>query len=539
VTFSALAELLPTHIAAEAADVDKTLREVAVSSVSSGVSHATGDANATGVSYTLRDDVWEVSETEKKREEGFGFDAFFHRYSRSEHDAALAEATRLWVRRENAGENDANESSKTFAWSPATLLRAPKPPRDLLSFGRNLLLFTRHVCLATFARDAVCFLSERPANADLQDLGLSAMALVKTALDVSVPDTNSTFTAFSLNAYLSALFESPFRRKRDRFGNERACDGQKIPYVIERLDALADARPALGARWREEDSHAAVLVAECAHLLARDLRNVAGLPERKKKGEGPEAATTGAYASYVSEKRGANDAPSATMTDLSAATAETNEPAPPTDAKRERARLAKARQAAVLAAMAARQKAFADGLEEESETLEDHERTRKDADEAEDAMDVDVPREGLPGEPPAFGTAGSDENAENAFPGMGDSVETPFSFSSRRLPWDPSPSAFCAATTVPPGSASVTNTEAPVSGIAGWPGGRGRSRRAPAARARGGRRRILVASKERREKKRNALRPANPKTWTSTKQKKACVLWRTRWTRWSASVSFR
>jgi hypothetical protein len=219
--------------------------------VSSGVSHATGDANATGVSYTLRDDVWEVSETEKKREEGFGFDAFFHRYSRSEHDAALAEATRLWVRRENAGENDANESSKTFAWSPATLLRAPKPPRDLLSFGRNLLLFTRHVCLATFARDAVCFLSERPANADLQDLGLSAMALVKTALDVSVPDTNSTFTAFSLNAYLSALFESPFHRKRDRFGNERACDGQKIPYVIERLDALADARPALaraGAR---------------------------------------------------------------------------------------------------------------------------------------------------------------------------------------------------------------------------------------------------------------------------------------------------
>jgi hypothetical protein len=89
--------------------------------------------------------------------------------------------------------------------------------------------------------------------------------------------------------------------------------------------------------------------------------------------------------------------------------------------------------------MAARQKAFADGLEEESETLEEHERTRKDADEAEDAMDVDVPREGLPGEPPAFGTAGSDEKAENAFPGMGDSVETPFSFSSRRLPWDPVP----------------------------------------------------------------------------------------------------
>jgi hypothetical protein len=438
VTFSALAELLPTFIAAEAADVDKTLREVAVSSVSDGA-NATGDANATGVSYTLRDDVWEVSETEteKKREEGFGFDAFFHRYSRSEHDAALAEATRLWVRRENAGKL-ANESSKNFAWSPATLLRAPKPPSDLLSFGRNLLLFTRHVCLATFARDAVCFLSERPANADLQDLGLSAMALVKTALDVSVPDTNSTFTAFSLNAYLSALFESPFHRKRDRFGNERACDGQKVPYVIERLDALADARPAAGAFWREEDSHAAVLVAECAHLLARELRNVAGLPERKKKGEGPEAATTGAYASYVSEKRGANDAPSATMTDLSAATAETNEPAPPTDAKRERARLAKERQAAVLAAMAARQKAFADGLEEESETLEEHERTRKDADEAEDAMDVDVPREGLPGEPPAFGTAGSDL-AANAFPGMGDSVETPFSFSSRRLPWDPVP----------------------------------------------------------------------------------------------------
>jgi hypothetical protein len=157
----------------------------------------------------------------------------------------------------------------------------------------------------------VCFLSERPANADLQDLGLSAMALVKTALDVSVPDTNSTFTAFSLNAYLSALFESPsiFRRKRFRFGNERACDGQKIPYVIERLDALADARPALGARWREEDSHAAVLVAECAHLLARELRNVAGLPERKKKGEGPEAATTGAYASYVSEKGGRTTRP--------------------------------------------------------------------------------------------------------------------------------------------------------------------------------------------------------------------------------------
>jgi hypothetical protein len=88
--------------------------------------------------------------------------------------------------------------------------------------------------------------------------------------------------------------------------------------------------------------------------------------------------------------------------------------------------------------MAARQKAFADGLEEESETLEEHERTRKDADEAEDAMDVDVPREGLPGEPPAFGTAGSDL-AANAFPGMGDSVETPFSFSSRRLPWDPVP----------------------------------------------------------------------------------------------------
>mmetsp|Transcript_10247 Transcript_10247/g.43559 ORF Transcript_10247/g.43559 Transcript_10247/m.43559 type:complete len:209 (+) Transcript_10247:1299-1925(+) len=107
------------------------------------------------------------------------------------------------------------------------------------------------------------------------------------------------------------------------------------------------------------------------------------------------------------------------------------------------------------------------------------------------------------------------------------------------FPGTPSPSAFCAATTVPPGSASVTNTEAPVSVIAGWPGGRGRSRRAPAARARGGRRRILFASKERRKKKPNALRPANPKTWTSTKQKKACVLWRTRWTRWSASVSFR
>mmetsp|Transcript_15714 Transcript_15714/g.66208 ORF Transcript_15714/g.66208 Transcript_15714/m.66208 type:complete len:210 (-) Transcript_15714:147-776(-) len=107
------------------------------------------------------------------------------------------------------------------------------------------------------------------------------------------------------------------------------------------------------------------------------------------------------------------------------------------------------------------------------------------------------------------------------------------------FPGKKSPSAFCAATTVRPGSTSVTNMEAPVSGIAGWPGGRGRSRRAPAARARGGRRRILVASKERREKKRNALRPANPKTWTSTKQKNACVLWRTRWTRWSASVSFR
>ena len=80
--------------------------------------------------------------------------------------------------------------------------------------------------------------------------------------------------------------------------------------------------------------------------------------------------------------------------------------------------------------MAARQKAFADGLEEESDTFEEHEMTRKDADQAEDAMDVDVAREGLPGEPPAFGTAGSDENAETAFPGTGDSVETPFSFSS-------------------------------------------------------------------------------------------------------------
>jgi hypothetical protein len=189
--------------------------------------------------------------------------------------------------------------------------------------------------------------------------------------------------------------------------------------------------------------------------------------------------------------------------------------------------------------MAARQKAFADGLEEESETLEEHERTRKDADEAEDAMDVDVPREGLPGEPPAFGTAGSDL-AANAFPGMGDSVETPFSFSSRRLPWDPVPECVLCGDDGTSGFG-----ERDEHGSAGtrycWLARRQRAFAPSAGRARA-RRTPPNTRRERRaseEEASHALRPANPKTWTSTKQNKACVPWRTRWTRWSASVSFR
>ena len=66
------------------------------------------------------------------------------------------------------------------------------------------------------------------------------------------------------------------------------------------------------------------------------------------------------------------------------------------------------------------------------------------------------------------------------------------------FPGTRSPSARCAATTGP-GPASETNTGAPVS-CAGWPGGRGRSRRAPAARARGGRRRRLFARARRKKK---------------------------------------
>ena len=356
VAFSALCERLPTSVAAESADVDETLHEVARRKVASGA----GVDAPSGVSYALRDDVWYSGKG------GFdenGFDAFFHRYSRGEHDAALAEATRLWVRAANSEKSGAEGTTEsTFAWSPAALLRAPPAPPE--PFGR-LLLFTRHVGLATFARDALCFLRERPDCADLQDLGISAMALVKAALDAEgdAPrgDANSErqFRAsaakrFDRETYLSALFASPatFSREtnvgedvdatRAPIDEKRRSDGSRVvPYVVECLDALAASSRAAGATWwREEDSHASVLVPECASLLARDLREAVGLP-----------ATSSAEAR-------ADRTADETMADAEGADAAAD---PEEDARLARARLAKARQAEALAAMAARQKAFADG----------------------------------------------------------------------------------------------------------------------------------------------------------------------------------
>ena len=184
---------------------------------------------------------------------------------------------------------------------------------------------------------------------------------MKAALEPSASPSASSDRG-DREAYLAALFRSPLGFERNE------SFGGRLPRVVECLDAPRERRPTpeTGGAWREEDSHASVLVAECAALLARDLRSAGGLsdgrvdPRRRARVGGK--PTRG--------RRGRDDDRRVRADSLRKGTASTASTRTTRSARRsyrrrkERARLAKARQAAVLAAMAARQKAFADTLRE-------------------------------------------------------------------------------------------------------------------------------------------------------------------------------
>ena len=192
-------------------------------------------------------------------------------------------------------------------------------------------------------------------------------------------------------------------------------------------------------------------------MPSRSAETRAGSAESLRAGAA-DATATDAFAPTVSEKGDGVDGVDA-------------HDAPPPDAlteRKERARLAKARQAAVLAAMAARQKAFADTLCE-----------REDDDRSADEEGTTTPF----GPPPNDGFQNGRRRRFQADVADGSSAETVkdktanANANATPCPGTPFPSARCAATTRRAGTPGS---------CAGWPGGRGRLRRAPAAPSRSG-----------------------------------------------------
>ena len=252
-TFSALAERLPAAVAAEAADVERALALVAVKARNP----PTGDQSEGSRSRAARRTRCETTSgfapkaastpsstgtpgasttPRSPRRRGYGCEASGNGNKKKMPPRERTPTTERTPPRFHP--TDRHEVPVpvpvgsvpvpvpvpgTFAWSPATLLRAPPPPPE--PFGR-LLRFTRHVSLATFARDALCFLRERPECADLQDLGISAMALVKAALEPSASPSASSDRG-DREAYLAALFRSPLgvSNGTSRSGNDSARRG--------------------------------------------------------------------------------------------------------------------------------------------------------------------------------------------------------------------------------------------------------------------------------------------------------------------------
>lgn len=308
---SALSEHLPSQIAAESADVDRLLGLIA---------HREESSSSGPSMYKLRPEIW-----------GAAFDPFFLRYTVGEHDAALSEAVRLWVKKLCLkGEHD----DQQFTWSPSKLLEPPVPPRS--ECFANLLEFTRDKKLAIFARDAICYLFEHPSNLDLQDLGISAMALIGCAVGGEAGGDEKR-SDDSLPSYLEALFSHP---DETRGLTTYSPTNTSNPYVLTCLEHFARGA---GTCWISDDSPFTVLVSECAAVLVQSLRK-AGRVGKAEKVKEPVA----------NDETKTESDPTTTSVD-----------------RKEKLLAAKQRQKDMMQAMQAKQRLFADGLGSDDEDDDD------------------------------------------------------------------------------------------------------------------------------------------------------------------------
>ena len=308
---SELGELLPSTLSAEQTEIDAVLRDVAAYTPPRGLD----DAGA----YALAPAAWG------------SFDPFFHRYTPAELDAALQNATRAWCAARRV------PSAPPHPWHPRDVLRPPPPPPPPFDGATR---FLRHESTAAFCRDCACALARWEDASDLQDAALSAMALVAHALLEDADEPVDDAWARELTRDFAER-----RTKRDdgpSIDQDRDRDPDpsdpSTPSPFERALTRLGARA--GCEWSDDESHATILVAECASSLAATLRarGVFACDSSRIVAENAGAASASDHSPDASGW------PSSAM-DADAAAAE----------RRERV---KARQRAVMEQMAARQRAF-------------------------------------------------------------------------------------------------------------------------------------------------------------------------------------
>ena len=281
-TRSDLSDALPASVAAEQADVDAALEELAVFRPSRSL-----DRPGT---YALKPEAWAH------------FDAFFHRYQRADAEKALEEATEVFLERTKAGER--------VAWTPRALVEAPpSPPRPFEGLHR----FARDAAVLAFCRDCVRAAARWEDEPDVQDAAVSAMSLIGVAAKATTDDdsrereTSDSVTSTFLEGKRSAsvprwaaplVAGAPGGREEGDPKEEGEGGDAATPIVTfeEALARLADATRGAGGirRGREDESRARVVVAECAAATVVALRRAGVLgedvPESERgRARGPDA----------------------------------------------------------------------------------------------------------------------------------------------------------------------------------------------------------------------------------------------------------